>query len=102
MRKAELLIVSALICVLLFCLGCVFPAEILFHLASGWLTFLVRVTPQITVNGTGVLTAVVCVLALAFGLHWFLAWLHGQGQKRQEPAAGVQRPWMKRWTAAFF
>jgi hypothetical protein len=63
-------------------------------LASGWVFFLARVVPQLTVNVSGVLTAAVCLAALTWGLHAFLRWLHNQTR----PAA-AQR-WRVRWTMA--
>jgi hypothetical protein len=41
----------------------------------------------VSVNGAGALTAAVCLVALAVGLHRFLTWLVGPG-----------RPWRWRWT----
>jgi fucose 4-O-acetylase-like acetyltransferase len=70
----------ALACVLLFlaCLGLALPGDLLLNLAFGWIFYLGRVLPQIQVNGAGVATAGVCLIALAVGLQWFLRWFVGQ------------------------
>ncbi len=76
----------------LFCL-CnigVLPGTLVFYTAFGWMGFLGRVIPQLTVNWVGVITAIVCVLALAVGLHHFLRWSFRQAQPEQR--------WALRWT----
>jgi prepilin-type processing-associated H-X9-DG protein len=80
----------------LFCTGCLFPFDFAFFMIAGWIFYLVRVVPQITLNWSGILTAVVCLAALAFGLQRFLAWFYKQMPARQENA--VARIWSWRWT----
>ena len=71
----------------LTCLGAVFPLDAAFRLAAGWAYFVGRVGPRVSVNGAGVLTALVCLVALAVGGHLFLRWL-----------VGTARRWQLRWT----
>jgi prepilin-type processing-associated H-X9-DG protein len=84
--------------VLLACLGQALPLEFLFTLAAGWVFFLARVVPEATINWMGVLTAVVCLAALAFGLHLFLKWSFRQ--IRKSAAEDAERRWPWRWTLA--
>ena len=58
--------------------------------------YLVRVVPQITWNWSGLLTAFICLVALTFGLQWFLSWFYKQLQvKSANPAP---RDWSRSWT----
>jgi hypothetical protein len=73
--------------------------DVLEDVILGPLLFLARVVPEITVNRGGVATAGVCLVGLAFGLHWFLGWVarhrpQGEDQGARSPA------WRVRWTAA--
>jgi hypothetical protein len=79
-----------------FCAGCVFPFDFVFTVITGWAFYLVRVVPQITWNWSGIVTAIVCVVALAFGLQWFLGWFYRQLQSK----AGTPTPqnWSWSWT----
>jgi len=70
----------AIVCLLLAGMGALYPVEFLFNLAIGWALYCVRVLPQVHPSIEGILTAVVSLVALAFGMHWFLRWLHGQLQ----------------------
>jgi len=86
--------------VLLTCIGCIFPWEVLFHLAVGWIIYLARVIPQISVNWSGVFTAIICLIALTLGLHRFLQWFYIEKSKQGE-GTQAERVWPVRWTAAF-
>lgn len=68
--------IALMACGLLFlaCTGLKLPIDVLFNLTFGWMFYLYRVLPEIHVDGDGVLTAVVCLGALAFGLQRFLDW----------------------------
>jgi prepilin-type processing-associated H-X9-DG protein len=76
------------------CVCAGWPLELLFDLAIGWLFFLFRVVPELTVSAGGVLMAVVCLAALAWGLHAFLRWFFDQ----TKPVA--EQRWRVRWTLA--
>jgi hypothetical protein len=66
-----------------------------FYLLFGWIPYLGRVVPQVRVDGAGVVTALVCVAGLAFGLHRFAGWLYSHNH-----AADPTRRWRWGWTAA--
>jgi len=95
--KVAINVVLGLLAVfLLFCLGCLFPLDFAFSLIAGWVFYLVRVAPQITWNWSGIFTAVVCLVILAFGLQRFLSWFYRQLQtKRGTPAP---KAWSWKWT----
>src|SRR5208283_1687688 len=104
MRKGFLGGVIVLFLFFVTCLACMgqgVPAEFLFGLIGGWAFFLKRVILQVTVNWGGMLTAVVCLVALVVGLQLFLGWVtrelrrRGAGGKEQQPG-----PWQMRWTLA--
>jgi hypothetical protein len=84
--------------VVLGCLGFLVPLDIGAQLVVGWALFLWRVVPQLTINGGGVLTAVVCLAALAAGLHGFLRWFFRQIQGPGGEGGGPR--WHCRWTAS--
>jgi hypothetical protein len=67
-------------------------ARLVYHFVFGWWLYPARVGPQVTVNWPGTITAALCLLLLAVGLHRFLRWL----------AAGLSSgavAWKFRWTA---
>jgi prepilin-type processing-associated H-X9-DG protein len=80
----------------LLCLGCLVPLDFIFALVAGWILYLVRVVPQITWNWSGLLTALACLAALAFGLQSFLRWLYKQLQVKSGNEA--LRDWSWSWT----
>ena len=77
-------------------LSCLMPFDLLFNLAAGWTLFLYRVVPQVTVSPSGLATAAVCLVLLAFGMQQFLAWLYPQVRKAEE----TEPRWQWRWTFA--
>jgi Protein of unknown function (DUF1559) len=92
--------VSGVVLLGLACLGCIWPVDLLFHLAAGWAMFLVRVAPQVAINGEGVLTAAVCLVLLTVGLHALAGWLWEQRQREADPDQ-VRLAWRWRWTLGF-
>jgi prepilin-type processing-associated H-X9-DG protein len=102
MRRALVLAgwVVGTLAALSICAGCVFPSQLFFDLGLGWVLYLVRVVPQITVNWNGVLTAAICLVALPLGLHRFLQWFYVQNSKLAENAR-TDRVWPLRWTVSF-
>jgi prepilin-type processing-associated H-X9-DG protein len=86
---------------LLACLGLAFPLDAAIAMTFGWVKYLIRVVPQVTVSWGGVATAAICLAVFALGAHSFLRWLYEQVQ--QASAGRVYRidaPWPRRWTAA--
>jgi hypothetical protein len=98
-RILELSTVVLIICVLCPCLGFIAPLDAIFQLVAGWALFLARVLPEVRISWVATLTAVVCLTALAIGLHLFLRWLYRlirEGSLVGE--ASRPRPWQRRWT----
>jgi prepilin-type processing-associated H-X9-DG protein len=99
-------LIPALVCLvvcgtILDCLGFSafgIPLMSVAYLAIGWIPFLWRVIPEIRVNGVGLLSAFICLVALAAGMHLFLRWLSGQTHKMQECPATVS--WKRMSTIA--
>jgi prepilin-type processing-associated H-X9-DG protein len=76
----------------LACAGFAVPFELILWTTCGWVMYLVRVAPGVTVSVGGVGMGVACLVLLAAGSHVFLRWLAGE-------VAPTGRPWRPRWTA---
>jgi hypothetical protein len=102
MKRAATWLTLLALSLCLCCLCLPFGAggiEILGDVIGGPVLFLTRVVPETTVNWGGVATAGVCLMGLAFGLHWFLGWVARHRHPGEDPTVG--RPaWRLRWTAA--
>lgn len=95
----EVLIVFASIFVLLALVGFILPFDLLFNLVFGWIIYLYRTLPQVRIDGSGVVTAFVCLGAIAIGLQWFLRWLVGQLPRNTAHTAPTPSAWPARRTA---
>jgi prepilin-type processing-associated H-X9-DG protein len=78
------------------CLGIpLLGVDVAFLLAAGWVPYLLRVVPQVTVRWDLVASTAAYVAALAVGAHLFLRWL----QRESVNADGASAPaWKWRWT----
>ena len=83
--KIELLVVVVIILVLLACLGVGPLVQVPFELVAGWIFFLMRVIPQVHIDASATLTAMLCLGGLIVGLHLFLRWLYNS---KREAIAG--------------
>jgi hypothetical protein len=54
---------------LLACAGLALPIELAFYLLAGWIFYLARVLPQVSVNLGELATALICLALLAWGMH---------------------------------
>jgi Protein of unknown function (DUF1559) len=70
--------------------------DLLVFLVLGWIFYLARVLPEVTVAWGGVTTAITCLVFFLIGSHLFLRWLY------RELASGGPLPgvWRIRWTLA--
>jgi hypothetical protein len=87
-----------LVVVLVFLVGMVaplLPVSVLF----GWVPFLGRVLPELTVSWSGVGTVAVCVLLLLVGLHLFCGWVSRRRQLGAAPGTVPGGRWRFLWTA---
>lgn len=78
---------------LLMCMGLAAPLQFLLLLPFGWIFYVRRVAPQVTIDGYGVATAAASLVLFTVGLHAFFRWL--ARALRPEGAA-----WPFRWTAS--
>jgi hypothetical protein len=82
---------------LMACLG-IIPAPLLFvaYLVVGWIVYLGRVVPEIRIDPSGVLMAMIALAGVLLIGHHLARWLW-----RETATAGVARPpWQKRWTVS--
>ncbi len=101
-RKMVSLLLATALLLILGCMGFVLPLELLAYLFFGWIVYLYRVVPQVTVNASGVATAAVCLILLAVGVQAFFSWIHEQmrtAKQRDEIAISSPR-WRWRWTGS--
>jgi hypothetical protein len=76
---------------LTLCAGLIVIVELPFRLAFGWVMYLVRVVPSWNPDPVAVGTAVVCLVGVAVGGHWFFRWLY-------KATGDGEREWPWRWT----
>lgn len=97
-RTALLLGSSAALFLFCLCIGQLAFVELPMLLVGGWIPFLARVWPQITIDVGGVATGIVCLMVLTVGLHEFMDWLC---RETQQPVEGSDAPvatWHWRWS----
>jgi hypothetical protein len=80
-------------------LGNAVPLELAGELLLGWVGYAQRVFPKVGPTAGGFLTAAVCLLILATGLHAFLGWLY-RNIGRVSGEAPTPRRWRARWTGS--
>lgn len=86
-------LVGLVILLFLGCLGVPFLAEIPLTLAFGWVAFLYRVVPRVSVSVSGLATLFVCLAGVSVGTHALLNWL-----AREMRAPGALA-WRAKWSA---
>jgi hypothetical protein len=76
--------------------GVMWIIEVPWQLATGWLWFIGRVVPEVTVRPAGVVEAVLILAVLGVGLHRFMRWLWPllRAQEQDTP------PWPVRWSVS--
>ncbi|WP_224248752.1 hypothetical protein [Hyalangium gracile] len=70
--------------------------QVPWHLATGWVAFILRVFPQITWRWGGIAQTAVVVAGLGVGTHYFLRWLWRQRHAQQDGAP----EWPARWSVS--
>lgn len=81
--------------VLLSCLLPILPVQFAFLLLFGWIYFLGRVLPELTIGWSGFATSVVCLVLLAIGTQRLGSWLYAQTRLKNSPPEGR---WRWQWT----
>jgi hypothetical protein len=102
--KRKLTVIQALLALLAIgqCFCCLAPGllEAPLTFLVGWVLFLIRVIPQITVNLWAIGTAVVCLAGLAVGMQRFFGWWWAAQMAPQAATELLPTPWRWRWTLA--
>ena len=77
---------------------CFIPGtDIALYLVFGWIAYLLRVVPRLTLRWDLVASTAAYVVVLAVGAHGFLRWLHRE-MKRADAPADAAPPWKWRST----
>jgi hypothetical protein len=77
-------------------LACFTSSEVVSAVLFGWISFLVRVVPQIKVYWPSVAVGVTAIVLFGAGIHWLgRSWL-----RRRQTTLGVPVRWKVRWSAA--
>jgi len=95
---ATLFVVVIALAVFLACAGAVFPLQILFYTFLGWLPFLNRVIPQMTVSVSGLVTTFLLVVIMAVVMQLLGGYTLRRLQTQNTIA--VPKQWRVRWTFA--
>ena len=81
---------------LVSCAGMAFLVQTLFQLGTGWIPYLKRTLPTLTVSASGVLWFLFCLALFVTGLH--LACRGVYRGKQETAAAEENRDWQLRWS----
>lgn len=76
--------------------------QILVTLLLGWVAFLSRVLPQVSLNLSAVAFAIICSGLLLWGGQWFCGWLYGQVRSRLATDSPWPAAWPWRWTGGIY
>jgi type IV pilus assembly protein PilA len=72
----------------------VWPLEVGFYLAFGWIQFAVKNLASAELNRALLAEGIACIVVLGFGTHYFCRWLY------REANASAARAWRWQWTAS--
>jgi hypothetical protein len=64
----------------------------------GWIEFLKRVVPEVSVNWSGVGMVALCSVLIVGGLHWLCRWFHRHRSAKREET----RSWRLGWSLALY
>ncbi len=87
-----------LVCFALFS-GGVWFLTVPILLAFGWLPYLVRTLPEVSIAGPDLVFAVACLATLGVGGHHFLQWLYRCWRSGEQRSDETTR-WQPRWTGS--
>ena len=76
--------------------------QILFAVLTGWVGFLRRVLPEVSLNPSAIAFAIICSGLLLWGGQWFCGWLYEQFRSRQTADSPWPLLWPWRWTAGVY
>jgi prepilin-type processing-associated H-X9-DG protein len=72
------------------------PVVVIARLLVGWAFYLNHVTPQVTINWSGVFSGAICLIAILLLGHWIASWLW----RETHPSNSANPRWKPTWTAA--
>ncbi|BBM82510.1 hypothetical protein [Candidatus Uabimicrobium amorphum] len=90
-KKLHPLLRIARVVLVIFFIGLVLFDELILKFVFGWVVFLKRVAPQVSVNIDILSQAIIAVLLLLVGGHSLLKWIYEHR---------TQKKWRKKWTVA--
>ncbi len=74
----------------------------LFIMLVGWINFLSRVLPEVSLNPYAISFAIICSGLLIWGAQWFCGWLYGQYRSRMAADSTWPPAWPWRWTVGSY
>lgn len=77
-----------------------FPVELGLTLLFGWIGFLAKVLPSITLDWPGIISGILCLVVLAAGMHWICSWLFRKATTAEASVSAAARTWPLRSTIA--
>lgn len=99
----RILIGLGLVAAVLLCLPAFPPVlrEMIWRLPTGWIAFLRRTLPDVTLNWHGVGMVALCSAIILFSLHSICGWLYRTVREGRHASHGPEH-WPLRWTGALF
>jgi hypothetical protein len=73
--------------------------QLLGLLLFGWIGFLRRVIPQVTVSWSGIGMVLACSALIVGGMHWLCAWIQTARQTKDSP---ITKRWRWSWTLSIY
>lgn len=91
-QSRTITVVSIIVlCVFAFCLGILFPFILAFHLVAGWIFYLGRTLPEITISPEQICWFISVLIVFTVGLDFVCLKYYSRDE-------ATQRKWQKRWT----
>ncbi|HYT61332.1 MAG TPA: hypothetical protein VEL06_14245 [Haliangiales bacterium] len=75
--------------------------QLVFRLPFGWIAFLGRVLPKVTVNWSGIGMVVASSTLIVVGMQWFCSWVYEQ-VTRAKHQGEARHHWSWRWTFSLY
>lgn len=86
--------------VALYIYGIQYPLQIVLTILFGWIRFLARVIPEMTLDISATITVIVCLLLITVAMQRLCSWLYRHNQKPDGNGEAPPRRWRWRWTFA--
>lgn len=76
--------------------------EILFTILIGWIKFLGRVLPEVSLNPSAIAFAIICSGLLIWAAQWFCGWLYVHFRSRLAPDSPWPVAWPWHWSVGLY